>query len=153
MSTRSIFSFSLIMILALLLATPCLLAAPTSPGDLQVEVGRDYVDLWWQPSGNATNYIVYRGTGVNDMASIANVTAPITAYHDGDLEHRTTHIYYVTAVNEEGESGPGMSIIATVPVKESNEIILPILAMVLSVIAIQICVVMLLYHFKTKMGL
>ena len=153
MSIRSMFSFSLVMILALSLAAPYLSATPTSPGDLQVEIGRDYVDLWWQPSGNATNYIVYQGTGVNDMTPIANVTAPITAYHDGNLEDGTTRIYYVTAVNEDGEGGPGNSIIATVPAKESNEIMLPILAMVLSVIAIQICVVMLLYHFRTKMSL
>ncbi|TFG56648.1 MAG: fibronectin type III domain-containing protein [Methanomassiliicoccus sp.] len=153
MSVRSLLLFCLVMTLSLSLAVPCLQAVPASPGELQAEIGRDYVDLWWQPSGNATNYIVYQGTGADDMAPIANVTAPITAYHDGGLEDGTTRIYYVIAVNEEGESGPGMSIVATVPAKESNELLLPVLAIVLSIIAIQVCVVMLLYHFKTKMRL
>lgn len=153
MSSRRLLPLLSILAILALLTAPSTLAAPHSPGVLQAEAGRDYVDLWWQPSENASNYLVYRGTNAGNMVNVANVTAPVTAYHDGDLEDGSSFIYYVTAVNQDGESAPGPSIAATVPAKESADVLLPILAMVLSVVAIQVCVVMLLYLFKSKMRL
>jgi hypothetical protein len=87
------------------------------------------------------------------MEVVANITAPITAYHDRDLDDGSNFIYYVTAVNGDGESGPSSSVSATVPAKESVDILLPIIALVLSAIAIQVCVVMLLYTFKSNFRL
>jgi hypothetical protein len=153
MSLRSIFSaISLVTVLLLLVATTAQ-AAPVTPSDLQVQVGRDYVDLWWLSSEGATNYLVYRSNQAGEMEVVANITAPITAYHDSDLDDGSNFIYYVTAVNGDGESAPSSSVSATVPVKESVDSLLPVIALVLSAIAIQVCVVMLLYFFKMNMKL
>ena len=153
MSFRSMFSaISLVMVLLVLVA-PIVQAAPAPPSGLQAQVGRDYVDLSWQTSEDATNYLVYRSNEAGDMDVVANITAPITAYHDGDLDDGSNFIYYVTAVNGDGESAPSSSVSATVPAKESVDILLPIIALVLSAIAIQVCVVMLLYTFKSNFRL
>ncbi|MCG7844388.1 MAG: fibronectin type III domain-containing protein [Methanomassiliicoccales archaeon] len=151
MSPRNLLTVSLLIVI--LLAVPSVHAASDVPTGLQAEVGRDYVDLSWQTVDNASYYLVYRGSGADDMVNIANVTAPITAFHDGDLEDGSSFIYYVTAVNGTDESAPGPSIAATVPAKQSNDFLIPIIAIILSIIAIQVCAVMLLYLFKSKMRL
>jgi fibronectin type 3 domain-containing protein len=137
--------------MAVSMVVPTLQAAPSAPEDLQAEAGKDYVDLGWQTSDDATHYALYRGTGEDDMTRIVNITAPITAYHDAGLEDGSSFIYYVTAVNDDGESEPSNSVSITVPAKEGAENMLPILALVLSAIAIQVCAVMLLFFFKMKM--
>jgi hypothetical protein len=67
------------------------------------------------------------------------------------MENGSTFLYYVTAVVDGNESAPGNSVSVTVPAREQTEALLPVLALVLAIIAIQVCVVMLLYFFKMKM--
>lgn len=144
---------TIVLFVVILLAVPSVHATPDAPAGLRSEVGMDYVDLSWQTVDNASYYLVYRSTDAGNMVNIANVTAPITAFHDGELEDGNSFIYYVTAVDDDGESVPGSSIATTVPSKQSNDVLIPVIAMILSIIAIQVCAVMLLYLFKSKMRL
>jgi hypothetical protein len=142
---------TLFVVIALsLLISQTALAEPSPPSDIQALAGRDYVDLWWKTVPDAEHYLLYRGDG-EDMALLANVTAPITAYHDGDLVRGSSFIYYVTAVQEGNESAPSSSVSVTVPPKSSESVMLPVLAIVLSAIALQIGAIVLLYLFKSKM--
>jgi hypothetical protein len=126
------------------------MAVPSSPTELQAVAGRDYVDLWWQTVPDAERYNLYRGEG-EGMALLANVSAPITAYHDGGLGRGSTFIYYVTAVMEGNESAPSSSVSVTVPPRSSDPELLPVLAIVMSTIALQMGIVVLLYLFRSKM--
>lgn len=147
MSLRLLLFTSLCLIV--LVAVPSVQAVD-APTGLQAQAGRDYVDLSWQPVEDASYYNLYRGEQ-GQMVIVANVTAPFTAYHDGELEDGSTFLYYVTAVVEGIEGEPSNSVSVTVPAREQTEALLPVMALVLSAIAIQVCVVMLLYFFKMKM--
>lgn len=147
MSNRHLLIISLFMIV--MISLPSVLAI-SEPIGLQAKADQDYVDLSWQPVDDASYYNLYRGSS-GGMAVVANVTAPFTAYHDGGLEDGSTFLYYVTAVVGGDESAPSNSVSVTIPAKEQNEALLPVLALVLSAIAIQVCVVMLMYFFKMKM--
>lgn len=148
--TRSLRAVPLLSLFVL-----CVLLAPSSiavgSGELDATAGNGYVDLNWHTIDNATRYNVYRGSGATDMELIANVTAPITAYHDGDLNGGDTFIYYVTAVDTGGEGAPSDSVSVTVPEEADNDMIIPILAIVISAIALQASVIVLLYLFRVKM--
>lgn len=152
MSLRKFTYLLPLAIIALLLTLPSVIAETSPPGALQAEVGRDYVDLGWQPVPGAESYNVYRGSP-SGMTLLANVSAPFTSYHDGGLEDGLTFTYHITAVEGGNESAPSNSLTVTVPAKESVDALLPILAIVLSVIAIQICVIMLMVMFRKNFSL
>ena len=137
---------------SLLLVMPAGQCLVPSPEGLQATIGRDYVDLNWQPVPEAEYYQLYRGDH-QEMALLANVSFPFTSYHDGGLEDGSSFTYYVTAINGDNESSPSNSVSVTVPLKESQDVFVPVLAIVLSVIAIQICAIMIMATFKSKMRL
>jgi len=141
-----VFSVSLLLIL------PAGLGLDTPPQGLQATVGSDHVDLNWQTVPEAQYYLLYRGDQLG-MSLLANVSHPFTSYHDGGLEDGSSFTYYVTAVSAENESSPSNSVSVTVPLKESQDVFVPVLAIVLSVIAIQICAIMIMATFKGKMRL
>jgi fibronectin type 3 domain-containing protein len=125
---------------------------PSAPLDLECVVGEDYVDLAWKmpmdDGGNISYYLVYRGDSSDDMDVIANVSANQTAYHDGGLELGTSNYYLVTAVNSAGESQVSNAVPATttssVIVKTtpaSNEMWVSIVALILSIVAIQMTII------------
>ena len=152
MSLRKFAYLLPLAIIALLLTFPSAIAETSPPGALQAGLGRDYVDLSWQPVPGADSYNVYRGSP-SGVTLLANVSAPFTSYHDGGLEDGVTFTYYITAVEGGEESAPGNSLSVTVPARERTDALVPILAIVLSVIAIQICVVMLMVIFKKNFSL
>lgn len=123
----------------------------TSSGDLDAVAGTSYVDLSWQTIENATQYHVYRGSGSEDMVLIANVTAPITAYHDHGLSEGDSFIYYVTAATAGGEVGPSNSVSVTVLEGEGRDWLIPVISIAISAIALQASVIVLMYLFKLKM--
>ena len=141
-----------VLSVSLLLVLPAGLCLDAPPQGLQATVGSDYVDLNWQTVPEAQYYLLYRGDQL-EMSILANVTNPFTSYHDGGLEDGSSFTYYVTAVSAGNESTPSNSVSVTVPVKESQDVFVPVLAIVLSVIAIQICAIMIMATFKGKMRL
>lgn len=129
-------------------------AVPPAPTDLECVTGEDYVDLDWRmPMGDDSNvsyFLVYRGGSSNDMHVVANISANQTAYHDGGLELGTSNYYVVTAVNSNGESTVSNAVSATtassVIIKTTpanSEIWVSVFALVLSVIAIQVTIIVL----------
>ncbi len=151
MSVRSLAAMAMTIVIASLCIAPSALAAE-APTGLQVTAGVGHVDLNWQTAPGADAYCVYRGDG-GTMMPVANVTAPITSYHDTDVDQETNYFYYVTAWENGTQSAVSNSVSVTVPAEEEESIVLPVLAIVLSVIAIQVCIVMLLYFSKQKMQL
>ena len=148
MSVRPFIATALIFVLAALCIAPSISAAE-NPSGLQATAGVGYVDMNWQPVSGADRYYIYRGT-VDEVTLIGSVSANFTSYHDADVSEGANYLYYVTAWDNGTESAPSNSISITVPVGEEANIILPVLAIVLSVIAIQVCIVMLLYFSKQK---
>ena len=151
MSARAVLSLAMIFALATLCIVPSI-SATAAPASLQATAGIGYVDLNWQAVPEADNYYVYRGSE-DGMTPVANVTAPFTAFHDGDVDEGANYLYYVTAWDNGTESSPSNTISITIPSEEEDSIVLPVLAIVLSIIAIQVCIVMLLYFSKQKMQL
>jgi len=151
MNHRRLLSAPVVLIVILLVAIPASSATP-SPQMLEATAGRDYVDLNWQPVPGAEHYLLYRGNP-QQMVLLANLSSPFTSYHDSGLEDGSTFTYYVTAVAGGNESEPGNAVVVTVPAKESQDVFVPVLAIVLSVIAIQICAIMIMATFKSKMRL
>jgi fibronectin type 3 domain-containing protein len=149
MSVRPLIATAMILALAMLCFVPSI-SATENPSGLQASTDVGYVDLNWQTVPGADNYYVYRGSE-SGMTQVANITAPFTAYHDGDVDQGSNYLYYVTAWDNGTESAPSNTISITVPVKEEANLILPVLAIVLSIIAVQVCIVMLLYFSKQKM--
>ncbi len=141
-----------VLSVSLLLILPPGLCLDPPPQGLQATIGSDYVDLNWQPVPEAQDYILYRGNQM-EMEVLANVSHPFTSYHDGGLEDGSSFTYYVTAVSAENESSPSNSVSVTVPSKVRQDVFVPVLAIVLSVIAIQICAIMIMATFKGKMRL
>ena len=148
MSHRALIAAALVFIIAALCFAPSI-SATNAPSGLQATAGVGYIDLSWQTVPGADYYYLYRGNG-DGMTPVANLTAPITAYHDGDVDEGVNYLYYVTAWDNGTQSAPSNTISVTVLSEDEDSVILPVLAIVLSVIAIQVCVVMLLYFFKQK---
>ncbi len=151
MSVRPIIAMALMFVLATMCLVPSISAADV-PSGLQADAGVGYVDLNWQTVPGAEKYYVYRGSEAG-MTTVANITAPFTAYHDEDVAGGANYLYYVTAWVNGTESAPSNTLSMTVPVEEEDNVILPVLAIVLSIIAIQVCIVMLLYFSKQKLQL
>ncbi|MBP7087315.1 MAG: hypothetical protein KBA58_04580 [Methanomassiliicoccales archaeon] len=151
MSVRPLIATALMLVLASLCMAPSVLATETPTG-MQATAGVSYVDLNWQTVAGADEYYVYRGT-TDEMTMIESVPANFTSYHDADVDEGSSYLYYVTAWDLGNESVTSNSISITIPAEEEENIVLPVLAIVLSVIAIQVCVVMLLYFSKQKMQL
>jgi len=151
MSTRPIATSAIIFLLAVLIFAPSAAGVTTSP-ELQATAGVGYVDLNWNAVADADGYTIYR-LGDGGLQRLVNVTVPFTSYHDKNVEEGGNYVYCVTAWNELNESAPSNTVSVTVLSEKEDNVILPILAIVLAIIAIQVCIVMLLYFSKLKMQL
>jgi len=84
---------------------------PSAPYKLKVTVKNDYVLLSWSPPLNdggfpITEYKIYRGSQIGEEYYLTSVEAVITSFKDKDVENGEKYSYYVTAVNDAGESPP-----------------------------------------------
>lgn len=144
--------FTAIIVCSLLIMTTSsgntIAAAPGAPEQLTYHSGDNFVNLAWLPpssdSGSGlTNYTVYRGTSVEDMEFLANVTANITAYHDDDVSVRDTYYYCVTVWNQDNESASSNAVVVTIESIEKTDdgTLLSIVAIAISVVALQLAIV------------
>ena len=90
---------------------------PSAPTNLAANAKSDRIELTWNaPSDNGgsviTGYMVYRGTGPNNMSQIATVTS--TSYVDGSAEKGLKYYYSVVAGNANGAGQPSTTIDATI---------------------------------------
>jgi len=93
---------------------------PAPPENLEAYAGNCYVNLTWSPpadDGGApiTEYRIYRSTSLGNEQFLAVVSSEITWYNDTLVANGITYYYYVTAVNEVGESNPSNEVNVTVP--------------------------------------
>ena len=93
---------------------------PSAPQNLQATAGLLYVNLSWSPPANdggsvITEYKIYRGTFSGGESYLATVDGSITWYNDTSVSKGQTYYYYVTAVNDAGESDNSTEINATTP--------------------------------------
>jgi fibronectin type 3 domain-containing protein len=151
MSKRALAASAITFVFVILLLMPSTAGTTASP-ELQATAGVDYVDLNWNTVTGTDNYTVYR-VSAGGLVPLVNVTSPLTSYHDVNVEEGENYVYCVTAWEGENESAPSNTVSITVLAKEKNDAILPILAIVLSIIAVQVCIVMLLYFSKQKLML
>lgn len=83
---------------------------PSPPYDVVVLDGDGYVEITWEEpyDGGAkiTGYKIYRGTVSGGEVFLYSVEATNTTYNDTTVENGKIYYYYVTALNEVGESSP-----------------------------------------------
>ncbi|MBL0387829.1 hypothetical protein JJB07_14405 [Tumebacillus sp. ITR2] len=92
----------------------------TAPVGLTGQAGDEQATLTWTESQGAVSYNVYRdGVKIN--------TAPVTSttFTEAGLTNGTTYTYFITAVNEGGESGASNTISLTPQAADPNLLINP----------------------------
>jgi len=91
---------------------------PAPPKNLQIESGNTFVNLNWEmpdKDGGAeiTKFNISRGTDLGDEIYLTTVDVSIRSYNDTSVTNGQTYYYFVTAVNEFGDSDPSNRINAT----------------------------------------
>jgi fibronectin type 3 domain-containing protein len=89
----------------------------TPPSAFDIEMGDGVVELTWGPPSNfkgseVFEYRIYRANGTQKVEYYANVTAEVFSFNDTDIVNGLTYFYFVTAVNDAGESTPTTSLMA-----------------------------------------
>ncbi len=82
---------------------------PSSPQNLSVAPGDKIAYLRWQfPLNNGgsaiTEFRIYRSQSTGNGALIASVSSNTFTYNDSNLTNGTAYYFYITAVNNKGES-------------------------------------------------
>ena len=90
---------------------------PSSPRNLSAVPGNKVVHLTWETpvsdgNGNITEYRVYRGIASGSETLYASVNASTLNFTDTNVSNGVAYYYYVTAVNELGESEPSNEVSA-----------------------------------------
>ena len=92
---------------------------PTPPKNLTVESQNGRVILRWD-AATATDehpviwYYIYRGNSSKNEAYLTKVDASVSSYIDNNVIIGHTYYYYVTAINDVGESEPSNEVNITV---------------------------------------
>ncbi|MCC5846518.1 MAG: immunoglobulin domain-containing protein [Verrucomicrobia bacterium] len=82
---------------------------PAAPTDLvAVALGTSEIELTWTDNADDEEaYLIYRSASATGPWALAHTAAAeVTEYVDSNLPESTTFYYYVSAVNEKGESNP-----------------------------------------------
>jgi len=87
-------------------STPYVLpaAVPAAPTNLTAQPGNTQVTLTWAASGQATSYMVRRGTSSGGPYTTVATNIGLLSYTDTGLINDTPYFYVVGAVNGTGES-------------------------------------------------
>jgi autotransporter-associated beta strand protein len=78
---------------------------PSAPAGLFAGPANGEALLTWQPSPNATSYIVLRGTASGGETTVAASNVTTDSYNNNGLANGTTYYYVVEAANLSGASG------------------------------------------------
>ncbi|MFW6176724.1 MAG: fibronectin type III domain-containing protein, partial [Thermoplasmatota archaeon] len=98
---------------------------PSSPSDLSVTAVDVYLYLNWSApkedgGSQITQYNIYRGENENNLSIHTSVEGNITHYKDESVDKGNTYFYYVTAVNNIGESDASNIVNETVKEEPSQ---------------------------------
>ena len=99
---------------------------PSQPKNLVVTDSASLLDLEWQiPDYDSDSpimeYKIYRGDSSGTELYYHTVKAPSTDYRDDDIQKGHTYFYYVTAINEYGESEPSNTVSASIEIPDDDD--------------------------------
>jgi len=82
---------------------------PLPPRNLQTTEGDGYIDLTWEASiddggTTITGYKIYRNVSFGEKSILTTIDSTLTSYRDDNVEVGQLYIYYVSAINNIGES-------------------------------------------------
>lgn len=103
---------------------------PLPPTNLEAVAGNAKVTLTWSPptsDGGApiTEYRLYRGTAQGQEIPFVDLSDTVM-YTDASVINDQTYYYYLTAINEVGESAPSNEVSSTPTVSTVNSLIIGI---------------------------
>ena len=89
---------------------------PEAPKGLVITSGDNYIEISWDKADDPvriiTGYNIYRNTSSGSELYLDSVSGSTYAYNDTDVENDVEYFYYVTAVNDIGESEPSEKVSA-----------------------------------------
>ena len=93
---------------------------PTPPQNLEIDVDLNHISLsWTSPEDNGGSriieYRIYRSNTRYHMDYFDTVNGLIYTYTDSEFEYNKTYYYFITAVNNKGESSPSNYITISSP--------------------------------------
>jgi len=92
-------------------------SVPPAPDDLIIAICEREVSLRWSPGGTENygtyQYRIYRGTSSGNETLYKIVDDTTRVYKDPNGDRNVTFYYYITAVNQNGESKPSREVKAT----------------------------------------
>ncbi|MGA1865996.1 MAG: PA14 domain-containing protein, partial [Thermoplasmatota archaeon] len=91
------------------------IGTPGEPRGFLLSVGDSYINLSWEPpielgGSNIIEYRIFRANGTDYLKFYTNVSGDRLFFNDTDVDNGLDYFYYLTAVNEAGESGPSASL-------------------------------------------
>ncbi|MGA1872088.1 MAG: fibronectin type III domain-containing protein [Thermoplasmatota archaeon] len=88
---------------------------PGEPRNLAVTPGDGYINLTWETpaelmGSRIREYKIFRANGTDNVRFYANISGDQLHFNDTDVVNGLDYFYYVTAVNDAGESEPSASL-------------------------------------------
>lgn len=98
---------------------------PTAPTNLSAVVSSDQIVLSWskpETDGGTQilNYVIFRGNGPNDLASLT-VVGYVHSYTDTGVVQGQVYYYRVRAVNAVGEGAFSVTVNVTIPLSDGGD--------------------------------
>jgi fibronectin type 3 domain-containing protein len=91
------------------------LGPPFPPQQIYIDEDYGLLDIGWVPPVHdggkpITRYRIYRGTELGEEEFLDSISPFVTNYRDPNVSPDVTYYYYITAVNELGESEPSSTV-------------------------------------------
>ncbi len=127
---------------------------PTPPTNLTAQAAVGEIKLSWQKpedngGTNVTSYRIYRSEDGVNFTLVAEVNASTLSYVDENVSAGKTYYYYVTAVNEVGESRESEIVKVRIPAGQGWETTETVAVLILAAIVAG-CAGALIYRRKKK---
>ena len=100
--------------------TVSIIASPLPPASLAAEASNNTIRLTWSASSGATSYTVKRSTSISGPFTTLASNLPTPAFTDTTAAFGTTYHYFVTAVQNSGESADSTIASATLPASDPS---------------------------------
>ncbi len=131
------------------------LGPPSPPQKLGVTIRSNYIELHWKEpvdSGGVSVklYLIYKGSSPDVKELLTSIDARSTSYRDTRVEIGDTYYYYVTAVNDAGESNPSKNLTVKMKKPETIDPVFLIIVVLIILIILLIIVFLIVRRRKLK---